>query len=304
MQPFAETQLTEAVLARLAGCKDERMKQVMASLIGHLHQFVRDVKLTEKEWSQGIEYLTATGKMCDEKRQEYVLLSDVLGVSMLVDTIHHANPGGATESTVLGPFFVHGAPEVPHGGDISAGLAGEPTWISGRVLDTQGAPIADASLDVWLVRPDAKYDVQDPGAGMQLRGRLRTDAQGRYAVRALKPVSYPVPTGGPVGRVLDHMGRHPMRPAHVHFIVTAPGYEQLVTHLFARGDAYLDSDVVFGVKDSLVVAFEPMSDAQAEAVGMPKGSLHVDFDFHLAAVDPTRKGRAALPAVEASADPS
>lgn len=284
MHPRNETQLTDAVLARLAACKNDRVKQVMTSLIRHLHEFVREVKLTEQEWFEGIQHLTATGQMCDESRQEFILLSDVLGVSMLVDAIQHARPAGATASTVLGPFFVQDAPEQPYGGDISGGLAGEPTWISGRVLDSQGTPIAGASLDVWLVRPDARYDVQDPGAGMQLRGRLRADAQGRYAVRALKPVSYPVPTDGPVGRVLDHMGSHPMRPAHVHFLVTAPGYETLVTQLFAKGDTYLDSDVVFGVKDSLVVEFEPMADAQAEAVGMPRGSLRVDFDFHLTAV--------------------
>ena len=304
MEPFNEAQLTQAVLARLAGCKDDRIKQVMASLIRHLHEFVRDVRLTEQEWFEGIKYLTATGKMCDDKRQEYILLSDILGVSMLVDAINHGKPAGATESTVLGPFFVHGAPEQPYGGDISAGLAGEPAWISGRVLDAQGTPIAGAAIEVWLVRPDARYDVQDPDAGMQLRGRLRTDAQGRYAVRALKPVSYPVPTDGPVGLVLGHMGRHPMRPAHVHFIVTAPDHEPLVTHLFARGDTYLESDVVFGVKDSLIVEFQPMSDAQAGAVGMPRGSVYVDFDFHLAAVDPTRKTRAAISAGEAVAGPA
>lgn len=275
MTTFSEENLTEAALARLAGATDPRFRTIMESLIRHLHAFVRETELTEAEWFEGIRFLTATGQKCDERRQEYILLSDTLGVSMLVDAIQHRKPGGATETTVLGPFYVPGSGHLPMWADIAAGCAGEPAYISGRVLDVQGAPIADATIDVWQTDGEGWYDVQKPGAAFA-RGKLSTDADGRFAFRTVKPVSYPIPTDGPVGRMLLGMGRHPYRPAHVHTIVSAPGCETITTHLFVKGDPYLDSDAVFGVKDSLVVEFV------AHPAGPTPDGGHSAVPFHTA----------------------
>jgi len=283
MRNLTEDNLTDAVLAKLAGAQDERFRVVMGSLIRHLHAFVRDVQLTEAEWKTAIDFLTATGQTCDDKRQEFILLSDTLGVSMLVDAINHRMPEGTTETTVLGPFHVEGAPELPLGSDISIGHAGIPTLVSGLVTDPAGKPLAGVQLDVWQTDHEGFYDVQRPELGMmRLRGRFRTDAEGRYRFRTIKPVSYPIPTDGPVGKMLLMMGRHPYRPAHIHFILTAPGFQPVVTHLFAEGDEYLDSDAVFGVKNSLVVDFTPHPAGAA-----PDGSridvpfCTVSYDFGL-----------------------
>src|SRR5512134_4001 len=257
MRNLTEANLTDAVIAAMAGAKDARTKEILTSLVKHLHGFIRDVNLTEAEWLAGIQFLTATGQKCDDKRQEYILLSDTLGVSMLVDAINHRKPGGATESTVLGPFYVPGAPELPSGANIAPGVAGEPAYFSGRVLTPQGEPIAGATLDLWSTDGEGWYDVQRPDGGMRARAKIKTDAQGRYAFWTIKPVSYPIPTDGPVGQMLLRMGRHPYRPAHTHMIVSAPGYESVTTHVFVEGDPYLESDAVFGVKNSLVVKFEP-----------------------------------------------
>jgi hydroxyquinol 1,2-dioxygenase len=273
MRNLTEANLTDAVIARLARCEDPRFKQIMTSLIRHTHAFVREVGLTEAEWIEGIKFLTATGHKCDGDRQEFILLSDVLGVSMLVDAINHRKPSGATESTVLGPFYIEGAPDLPNGADISHGSPGEPTEVSGRVLTPDGKPIAGAVLDVWQTAANGFYSTQDANQDrFNLRGRFRTDAKGAFFFRTIKPVSYPVPTDGPVGGILNAMGRHPMRPAHIHFIVSAPGYESVATHLFAEGDPYLDSDVVFGVKNSLVVDFKPKAGGK---------TLEVRYDFGL-----------------------
>ncbi len=258
MRNFSEANLTDAVVARLARAEDRRFKRVMESLIRHLHGFAREVELTEAEWAAGIKFLTATGHKSSGDRQEFIMLSDVLGVSMLVDAINHRKPGGATESTVLGPFYVEGAPELAMGADIAHGGPGEPTEVSGHVRTPAGAPIKGALLDVWQTAPNGFYSTQDPNQDrFNLRGKFRTGADGAFFFRTIKPTSYPVPTDGPVGTILNAMGRHPMRPAHLHFIVSAPGCETLTTHLFAEGDPYLDSDVVFGVKNSLVVDFKP-----------------------------------------------
>jgi hydroxyquinol 1,2-dioxygenase len=258
MSNLTEQNLVNAVLEKLEGAKDPRFKQVMTSLIKHLHAFVRETELTEAEWFRGIQFLTATGKKCDDKRQEYILLSDTLGVSMLVDAINHRKPGGATETTVLGPFYVSGAKDMPMWADVAGDAPGEPAFVFGRVLDVGGKPIAGAALDVWQTDGEGFYDVQRPGGNESYaRGKFTTAADGRYGFRTVKPVSYPVPTDGPVGKMLLGMGRHPYRPAHVHAIVSAPGYEKVATHLFVEGDAYLDSDAVFGVKHSLVVPFKP-----------------------------------------------
>ena len=283
MQTELETTLTDAVIARLSGDADPRFRRVMQSLIRHLHDFVRDVELTEEEWFEAIKFLTATGQKCDDKRQEFILMSDVLGVSMLVDAINHRSSGGMTETTVLGPFFVHGAPEIDNGGDMAAGWNGEPTYVSGRVLSADGKPLAGALLDLWQSNSEGSYDVQlaDSG-GKQLRAKLRTDAEGRFRLRTILPTSYPVPTDGPMGLVLARMGRHPMRPAHLHFMVSAPGYETVVTHLFVKGDPYLESDAVFGVKDTLIVEFKRSeSQAEAQKVGLKAPFYTASYDFVL-----------------------
>jgi len=283
LQTELETTLTDAVIARLSGDADPRFRRVMQSLIRHLHDFVRDVELTEEEWFEAIKFLTATGQKCDDKRQEFILMSDVLGVSMLVDAINHRSSGGTTETTVLGPFFVHGAPEIDNGGDMAAGWNGEPTYVSGRVLSADGKPLAGALLDLWQSNSEGSYDVQlaDSG-GKQLRAKLRTDAEGRFRLRTILPTSYPVPTDGPMGLVLARMGRHPMRPAHLHFMVSAPGYETVVTHLFVKGDPYLESDAVFGVKDTLIVEFKRSeSQAEAQKVGLKAPFYTASYDFVL-----------------------
>ena len=283
MLNVTESNLTELVVGRLEKAADPRFKEVMASLVRHLHAFVREVELTEEEWFEAIKFLTATGQKCDEKRQEYILLSDVLGISMLVDAINHRRPGNATENTVLGPFYVRGAPEIANGDDMAAGWKGEPTYVSGRVVSTDGNPVGGAHLDLWQSNAEGFYDVQlaDTG-GRQLRARLRADTDGRFHFRTIKPTAYPVPTDGPVGLILKRMGRHSMRPAHLHFIVSAPGYETVVTHLFVDGDPYLDSDVVFGVKQSLVVNFtRNTSEAEAAKVGLKAPFHAASYDFVL-----------------------
>ncbi len=303
MRQLTEQDLTSAVIAQIADVQDPRFKQIMTSLIKHLHAFAREVKLTEEEWFEGIKFLTATGQKCDDKRQEFILLSDVLGLSMLVVAMNHDLPAGATESTVLGPFFVHGAPEFEYGADLTknARLAGEPTWVSGRVLSIDGKPIAGATLDVWQARANGVYDIQDPSGEFELRGRLRTNADGRYAFRTYKPVFYGVPTDGPVGGLLNRMGRHPMRPAHLHFIVSAPGYQQVITHAFVASDPYLDSDAVFAVKHSLVAEFKQVdSPEEAKRLGMPSPFLRLDWDVRLAPAA-SAKARATIAASDAAA---
>ena len=253
---FDESNLTDAVIARMEGCESPRFEQIMTSLIRHLHDFAREVELTEEEWFEGIRFLTATGQMCDDKRQEFILLSDTLGVSMLVDAINHRYPAGATDTTVFGPFFVEGAPPLTHWSNVSEGMPGKPCFVSGTVRDTEGRPVEGAVIDVWQTDGvEGLYDVQKREGRMYGRGRITTDAQGRYAFRTVQPVSYPIPDDGPVGKMLRRMGRHPWRPAHIHTMIAHPAHKTLTTHIFVKGDAYLESDAVFGVKDSLVVDF-------------------------------------------------
>ena len=255
---FSERTLTAEVLKRVGKAKDKRTRQVMQSLVKHLHAFVREVKPTQEEWFQGIQFLTRTGHMCDDKRQEFILMSDTLGVSMLVDFLNYGKAKGklaATESTVLGPFFVEGAPQLPLGASIAKpGTPGEPCAVSGTVKDLKGKPVAGATIDVWEGGADGLYDVQKP-EGTNLRAQFRSDAQGCFHFKCITPVSYPVPHDGPVGQMLVACGRHPMRPGHLHFVIEAPGCEKLTTHLFVKGDKYLSSDAVFGVKDSLIVNY-------------------------------------------------
>ena len=281
MRNLTEANLTQAVLGKLEGASDPRFKQIMTSLIKHLHAFVREVELTEAEWFTGIQFLTATGQKCDDKRQEYILLSDTLGVSMLVDAINHRKPSGTTESTVLGPFYVSGAPEMPLGANIAEGVKGEPTYFSGRVRASDGEPIAGATLDLWSTDGEGWYDVQlKDSEGMRARGKIKTDADGRYRFWTIKPVSYPIPTDGPVGKMLLKMGRHPYRPAHTHMIVSAPGYETVTTHVFVETDPYLESDAVFGVKNSLVANFarhEAGVAPDGKRMGVPYYTVVYDF---------------------------
>jgi hydroxyquinol 1,2-dioxygenase len=284
MRNLTEANLTDAVLAKLEGSTDPRFKQIMTSLIRHLHTFVREVQLTEAEWFAGIQFLTATGQKCDDRRQEYILLSDTLGVSMLVDAINHRKPSGATESTVLGPFYATGAPERPLGANIAEGVEGEPTYFSGRVRTPDGRPIGGAMLDLWSTDGEGLYDQQRGDGQMRARGKIKADADGRYSFWTIKPVSYPIPTDGPVGKMLLKTGRHPYRPAHTHMIVSAPGYEPVATHVFVEGDRYLESDAVFGVKNSLVAKF-----VRHEAGVAPDGKrvdrpyYTVNYDFGLKA---------------------
>ncbi len=257
MREVTELSITQAVIDRLKDAPDARFKQVMTSLVTHLHDFVRDVRLTEAEWIKAIEFLTAVGQTVTPKRQEFILLSDTLGVSILVITINHPSIDGTAESTVLGPYYWEGAPEFPNGANLAEGVKGEPTFYSGRVLSSDGAPIANALLDVWSGDGEGTYDMQMEGdTGMKARGRIRTDAEGRYWFRSIRPLFYPVPDDGPVGDMLRAMGRHPFRPGHIHMIVSADGHHPVTTHLFAAGSEYLDSDAVFGVKESLIAGYD------------------------------------------------
>jgi len=273
--------ITQAVINRLSECRDPRFKQVMTSLVTHLHDFIRDVRLTEQEWISAIQFLTAVGKTCTDKRQEIILLSDTLGASILVITLNHPSEQGSVESTVLGPYYWEGAPERALGSDLAEGVKGEPTFYSGRVLDVEGKPIAGALLDIWSGDGEGNYDMQLPGeVEMRARGRIRTDAQGRYWFRSIRPNFYPVPTDGPVGDMLRAMGRHPYRPGHIHMIVSAEGHEPVTTHLFVAASPYLDSDAVFGMKQSLVVPFErhePGSLPSGERMDVPYYSAKYDF---------------------------
>lgn len=281
MRNIDENNITQAVLDRMGACNNPRLKEVLGSLVRHLHDFAREVKLTEAEWMAGIEFLTATGHMCDDKRQEFILLSDTLGLSMLTVAMNNAKPEGVTESTVFGPFHVAGAPHVAQGSDISAGATGEPLFVTARVTAPDGKPVVGADVDVWQADEDGLYDVQRPDLEhYQARAVLRTDADGYLRFRTVLPVAYPVPTDGPVGKMLVATGRHPWRPAHIHFMVVATGFERLITHVFRDGDPYMDSDVVFGVRSSLIGQFEkhPAGTApDGSSLGQAFHTLNFDF---------------------------
>jgi hydroxyquinol 1,2-dioxygenase len=256
-QAERESQLVERVVASFEGTSDPRLKELMQALTRHLHAFLREVRLTEEEWQRAIEFLTAVGHITDDRRQEFILLSDVLGASMQTITINNEAQANATEATVFGPFFVEGSPEIEPGGDITAGAAGEPCWVEGTVTDTDGQPVPHALIEVWEADQDGFYDVQYDDDRVAARGHLFSDVGGRYRFWAVTPTPYPIPHDGPVGRLLAATGRSPMRASHLHFMVKADGYRTLVTHIFVRGDELLDRDSVFGVKDSLVLDFVP-----------------------------------------------
>ncbi|GGG16294.1 protocatechuate 3,4-dioxygenase subunit beta [Rhodococcoides trifolii] len=254
-QSSRERELTDKVVASFAGAPDPRLRHVLGSLTEHLHAFIRDVRLTQEEWNTAIEFLTEVGHITDDKRQEFILLSDVFGASMQTVTVNNEAIAGETESTVFGPFFVDDAPAVPLGGDISGGAPGQPCWVEGSVTDVDGNPIPNARIDVWEADDDGFYDVQYPDGRVAARGHLFSDEAGRFRFWGLTPTPYPIPFDGPVGRMLDAVGRSPMRASHLHFMVAAADKRTLITHIFVRGDELLDRDSVFGVKDSLVKDF-------------------------------------------------
>lgn len=255
-QQKVEAALTKTVLASFADTDDPRHKEVMKSLVTHLHDFIRDVRLTEEEWNTAIEFLTAVGHITDDKRQEFILLSDVLGASMQTINVNNATYKDATEATVFGPFFVEDAPEIPNGGDIAGGAPGQPCWVEGTVKDTNGNPVPNARIEVWEADDDGFYDVQYTDGRVSGRAHLYSDENGNYNFWGLTPTPYPIPYDGPVGKMLDATGRSPMRASHLHFMVTAENLRTLVTHIFVEGDELLASDTVFGVKDSLIKSFE------------------------------------------------
>jgi catechol 1,2-dioxygenase len=276
-----EHPLTAAVVASWSGSTDPRLREVLESLTRHLHAFVEEVALTPQEWERGVGFLTATGQACDEVRQEFILLSDVLGVSMLVDEVNHGKPPGATESTVLGPFHVVDSPPRTLGDDISLDGVGEPLLVAGRVLDLAGHPVPGAAVDVWQASSDGFYDVQQPGVQPErnLRGLFSADDEGRYWFRTVAPKWYPIPDDGPVGDLLGATGRHPNRPAHIHVIAGAEGHSPVTTHVFLAGSPWLDSDAVFGVRESLVrevVAVDDPVRAAAYGVAAPFDLLEFD----------------------------
>ena len=282
---FSEENSAEVVLSRTAETADERLRAVMASAVRHLHAFAKEVEPTNAEWLTALDFLTKTGQICSDWRQEWILLSDVLGVSMLVDAINNRKPSGATETTVLGPFHVSDAPRLPNGADICLDGKGLRLLVTGRVTDTAGRPIAGALLDVWQANDEGFYDVQQKGVqpDMNLRGIFTTDAEGRYWFRSAKPRYYPIPDDGPVGHLLKALGRHPYRPAHLHFIVSAEGFQPIVTHIFTPDCPYLHSDAVFGVKQSLVADFKTVDDEnRAAELGFPNPFAAVAWDFALA----------------------
>lgn len=283
MSHASENALTQTVIERLAKCPDPRFKTMMASLITHLHAFVRDVRLTDDEWMQAIQFLTAVGKTCTEQRQEFILLSDTLGISSLVLEVNHPALAGSLESAVLGPFYVEGAVERPLGADLTDGMAGEPAFYSGTICDADGRPIVGAVLDIWSSDGIGTYDVQKPGPfKAQGRAKIKTDAAGRYWFRSIKPADYPVPTDGPVGVLLKQQAREPNRPGHLHLIVSAPGYTPVVTQIFVADSVYLDNDAVFGAKHALVGHFAlhaPGKAPSGEAMTLP--FYTVDFDMRL-----------------------
>ena len=282
---FTEQNSVEVVTGRNANAKSERLKAVMEVLTRKLHEAVKEIEPTQEEWMQMILFLTRTGHMCNDWRQEFILLSDVTGVSMLVDALNNRKPSGASESTVLGPFHVADAPELPMGANICLDAKGEDMAISGRILDTSGKPVASAVLDVWQANDEGFYDVQQKGIqpDFNLRGVFRTGPDGRYWFRAVKPKFYPIPDDGPVGQLLAALGRHPYRPAHLHFIIKAEGFDPLVTHIFDPDDPYINSDAVFGVKESLLAEFKRVDDfARAKELGFAGWFWDVEYDFVLA----------------------
>ncbi len=280
MRNVDENTITGALLERLADTPDPRLKRIMTALVKHLHDFAREVELTEEEWFEGIQFLTAAGHKTDAKRQEFILLSDTLALSMLVIAQNNRKPAGCTEATVFGPFYVANAPEYPLGADLANGAKGQTCYVKATVRGLEGKPVPRARIEVWQADADGYYDVQYPDNEHRGRGVLRADDQGRFHFKSVLAEAYPIPTDGPVGRMLKATARHPWRPAHMHFMIDAPGYEQLITHVFREGDPYLDSDVVFGVRASLITTWDrhdPGVTPEGTRSDVPFYTLNFDF---------------------------
>lgn len=272
MRNLDEHTITQAVLERYANTPDPRLKEIIYSLVQHLHDFARETRLTEKEWLEGVKFLTRAGHITDDKRQEFILLSDTLGLSMLTVAMNNAKPPGCTEATVVGPFHVENAPHYQLGDDVGNGAIGAPCYVKGTIKGLGGEPVAGAHIEVWQSDEDGMYDVQKKGLDhAQGRGVLTADDQGRYHFKSILAVAYPIPHDGPVGDMLTATKNHPWRPAHLHFMIKAPGYQSLITHVFRSDDQYLDSDAVFGVRQSLITDW----------VKKPDGEYSLEFDFVL-----------------------
>jgi hydroxyquinol 1,2-dioxygenase len=291
---LSDEALTAAVIASFDGASSERFRTVAQSLVHHLHAFLAESRPSEQEWAAAIDFLTRTGQISDERRQEFILLSDVLGVSMLVIGINHPAGEGATESTVFGPFFVAGAPEIANGEDIARGAPGAPCLMTGTVRSLDGTVLAGAVIDVWQADEAGFYDVQYPDLdGARGRAQLRTLSDGSFSFWSVLPTAYPIPADGPVGELLAAAGRGPMRPAHVHFMVAAPAHATLITHVFVAGDEHLDGDAVFGVKASLIAPFErhePGSAPDGRVLDEPYYTMHYDMVLAPAPAPASEKG--------------
>ena len=289
---LSDERLTQVVLESFENAQTPRIKEVLRSLVKHLHAFAVDVQLTEEEWAYAIDFLTRTGHITDDKRQEFILLSDVLGLSMLTIGINHRVPDRATESTVFGPFFVENSPQYSNGDDIANGASGTPCYFEGKVSGVGGEPVAGANLEIWMADDEGNYDVQyDDLDHPQGRGHLSSAEDGRYWFWSVLPEAYPIPHDGPVGDLLKATGRHPWRPAHIHFMISAPGYKTCTTHVFVDGDKYLDSDAVFGVKDTLIQGFEHHEPGTApDGTTMDREWWSMHYDFVLAPEDAATNG--------------
>jgi hydroxyquinol 1,2-dioxygenase len=277
MREYTPETITEAVLEQMATTANPRLKQVMESAVRHLHAFAREVNLTPAEWLFGIEFLTRVGHLCSPARQEFILLSDTLGLSTLVNTLHDKTAiEKATHTSLLGPFFREHAPQFDPGDQISRKDRAQEVVLWGRVSNSQGEPVADAQVIVWQTAVDGRYDMQRDPESVDCRGVFRTDEQGRYILRTVRPLGYYIPLDGPVGEMVKAQGRHGMRPAHIHFLISAPGYRELVTALYLEGDEHLEDDVVFGASADLVVRVEH-DDPKCPIQGLP--SIHFDFSL-------------------------
>lgn len=281
MQPVTEENITELAVQRWATAHDPRLAELMTALVRHLHAFAREVRLTEAEWMAAMQWLTRTGQISDDKREEFILASDVLGLSMLVVQMNHQLDPAATPATVLGPFHIDGSPEFAYGDDMSRGLPGEPLYVHGRVRDLSGQPVAGAVLDIWQADTEGRYESQHAEVDeARLRGKYRTRNDGSYCVRTIAPLGYSIPMDGPVGELMSRTSISHFRPAHIHFAVTAPGYHSLVTHLFVAGDEYIETDVVYGVKKELIADFQQKSAGTAingEKIETPYVQVNYDF---------------------------
>jgi hydroxyquinol 1,2-dioxygenase len=276
-----EENLTDLAVDRWSHIPDARLRQIMTSLVKHLHGWIRDIEPTEAEWMAGIQFLTDTGKLCDEKRQEFILLSDTLGVSMLVDAINHRLSSKATPTTVTGPFHIHDSPEVADGESMSGEAPGIPCFVEGKVTDFEGKPVANAMLDIWQTDGEGMYEAQVETTGAYMRGIYHSNADGTYLVRTVAPIAYTIPMDGTVGSLFKKTDISPYRPAHIHFLLDAPGYHRVITHLFEKGDKYIDTDVVYGVKEPLIVEFQKKKAGDkapnGEIMNEPFYIVHYDF---------------------------